>query len=637
MTSGTPTAIGGHPDEAAISAYLDGELPTAERGRLEAHLAECAACRRTLRSYRLLGAALRQGTVPVPPRLAHDLRARLRDKPARRRLRLLPAIGSLAAGLVFLFLIGSLASMSSGTAVANAYPVPNATDVPLTVVVEIAYTAGVDRQAAESAVIIDPPVPVEKQWHGDTLVVKPVQPLAPETHYTVRALDRAPSSPPLPVPALPVLNQPADATPTPGVVTTFRTAPAAVAAAPTQAAAAAQTAQAPAVALASPASGQAAARPAALPTAPSPTPTPMPTAQVVAAAETTPVREPVRGFGALYKGNSAVRAGLGRPLADEQAVQLAEAVFERGIVLWRGDERITYVLATDGRWTSPSALASTAPSTPTVEPLAETVDVLQATPKTGRLHESVRTALGRELEPERIFTGAVQAFTRGTMIWSDERIIYVLYTNGRWEQHHDEFTEDTPTPTPTATPGPPTIPTVKAPPATPPAAEPTPTPAAAAAADCAFVPVRGFGRLYAMHAELRRQLACPLEAERPIQAAEQTFEGGKMLWRGDKRVIYVLIDEGAWFAFEDTYEEGVELTAETPPSGLLAPIRGFGKLWREQTDVRRAVGWATAPERGFTGAVEAFGGGTLIWSDAKRIFALYADGRWEAFADDYVE
>jgi len=43
-----------HVDEGTLHAYLDGELPSAERTSLEAHLADCATCRATLTEERAL-------------------------------------------------------------------------------------------------------------------------------------------------------------------------------------------------------------------------------------------------------------------------------------------------------------------------------------------------------------------------------------------------------------------------------------------------------------------------------------------------------------------------------------------------------------------------------------------------------
>jgi hypothetical protein len=68
-----------HVDEGALHAYLDGELPPAERARLEAHVAECPACRTRLleeralveRAGQLLGLA-QPVERPAPP--LHQLR-----------------------------------------------------------------------------------------------------------------------------------------------------------------------------------------------------------------------------------------------------------------------------------------------------------------------------------------------------------------------------------------------------------------------------------------------------------------------------------------------------------------------------------------------------------------------------------
>ncbi len=63
-----------HVDEGTLHAYLDGELPPAERTALETHLADCATCRATLteeralreRASAVLGSA-RPAERPAPP------------------------------------------------------------------------------------------------------------------------------------------------------------------------------------------------------------------------------------------------------------------------------------------------------------------------------------------------------------------------------------------------------------------------------------------------------------------------------------------------------------------------------------------------------------------------------------------
>jgi hypothetical protein len=75
-----------HVDEGTLHAYLDGELPSAERTALEAHLADCSTCRANLteeralreRATAVLGSA-RPAVRPAPPL------EQLRREPKRSR------------------------------------------------------------------------------------------------------------------------------------------------------------------------------------------------------------------------------------------------------------------------------------------------------------------------------------------------------------------------------------------------------------------------------------------------------------------------------------------------------------------------------------------------------------------------
>lgn len=117
-----------------------------------------------------------------------------------------------------------------------------------------------------------------------------------------------------------------------------------------------------------------------------------------------------------------------------------------------------------------------------------------------------------------------------------------------------------------------------------------------------------------------RRCSCPRHAAIVTQAAEQPFENGRMIWlqgTDDEPsypdTIVVLYDhvvhEGTTNyyqaeVYEDTWtpDEPDRDSNLVPSSGLFQPIRGFGKLWRENTSVRERIGWATAPEQGFEGA-----------------------------------
>jgi anti-sigma factor RsiW len=95
------------PGDAALSGYLDGELPAEQRHWWDEHLAQCAACRDELGRLRSLSQSLRRGLPPREPSPAfrEDLRRLLRSEPvaparpkvAWRRW----TAPALAAGLVF--------------------------------------------------------------------------------------------------------------------------------------------------------------------------------------------------------------------------------------------------------------------------------------------------------------------------------------------------------------------------------------------------------------------------------------------------------------------------------------------------------------------------------------------------------
>ena len=117
--------------------------------------------------------------------------------------------------------------------------------------------------------------------------------------------------------------------------------------------------------------------------------------------------------------------------------------------------------------------------------------------------------------------------------------------------------------------------------------------------------------------------AFPTPTIKDIQAAYQPFQNGFMIWLGDRKRIWVAIcctstepKQGKWLTFDDTYADDVPESdpSITPPSGLYQPIRGFGLVWRTQADfsgnsMRDLLGWATAPERGYTAHVEYYPGG----------------------------
>jgi hypothetical protein len=95
-------------------------------------------------------------------------------------------------------------------------------------------------------------------------------------------------------------------------------------------------------------------------------------------------------------------------------------------------------------------------------------------------------------------------------------------------------------------------------------------------------------------------------------AAEQHFEGGTMVWVQERWNDWV--DEAGWIVvlYEDAGRKEWSLHRDAwfegqpdrdpnlkPPPGFVQPVRGFGWLWRENSDVRERLGWAVDQEAGF--------------------------------------
>ena len=105
---------------------------------------------------------------------------------------------------------------------------------------------------------------------------------------------------------------------------------------------------------------------------------------------------------------------------------------------------------------------------------------------------------------------------------------------------------------------------------------------------------------------------CPAGPPLETAAAYQQFEHGLMfwlekgLWWEPGEIIYVLYDSP-----DQTFEAYPEYALPdsdapmpdieyNPPEGLFVPESGFGLLWRENSWIRQRLGWALAPEAGFS-------------------------------------
>ncbi len=109
----------------------------------------------------------------------------------------------------------------------------------------------------------------------------------------------------------------------------------------------------------------------------------------------------------------------------------------------------------------------------------------------------------------------------------------------------------------------------------------------------------------------------PTETVGKIQVAEEVFEHGRMFWVSPTKQFWVMVTTGAghgtWSIFDDTFVDGEpEIDPSiVAPDGKYQPVRGFGKLWRENQTVRDELGWGTTQEFGYDSEYPYYPGGSV--------------------------
>ena len=164
--------------------------------------------------------------------------------------------------------------------------------------------------------------------------------------------------------------------------------------------------------------------------------------------------------------------------------------------------------------------------------------------------------------------------------------------------------------------------------------DPTPLPPTPSPTPCAQAVDE---RLTAAAAAVSSKLGCATGPALETPSAIQIFELGVMLWRLDGRRIDVLRQDGTWAGVDDTWEEGQDThdPGLVPPEGKVQPVRGFGKVWREQLGGPEAwIGWATGEETGGGAVIQPFAGGQLYRAVNGVTYALYTDGTWGSVGKD---
>ncbi len=102
---------------------------------------------------------------------------------------------------------------------------------------------------------------------------------------------------------------------------------------------------------------------------------------------------------------------------------------------------------------------------------------------------------------------------------------------------------------------------------------------------------------------------CPAFQALSSAGAVQQFESGFMIWIEEEEHIYVLFDDSGspgWNTYVDQWDPSDPDRDPTllPPDDLYQPVRGFGRVWREEPGVRDRLGWAVNEEQGYSTIIQ---------------------------------
>jgi cytoskeletal protein RodZ len=135
----------------------------------------------------------------------------------------------------------------------------------------------------------------------------------------------------------------------------------------------------------------------------------------------------------------------------------------------------------------------------------------------------------------------------------------------------------------------------------------------------------------AKNPKVQSSLGCVRGVSQTITGAQQLFEHGSMVRRDDTRQIYVLLDNGTWSVYRDTWDSSEKPGGYySPPPNLFEPQMGLGKVWREQLGGPKSkIGWANKPQTSPRLQIQNFERGfALITGESKGIIILFSDGKW---------
>jgi hypothetical protein len=130
-------------------------------------------------------------------------------------------------------------------------------------------------------------------------------------------------------------------------------------------------------------------------------------------------------------------------------------------------------------------------------------------------------------------------------------------------------------------------------------------------------------------------MGCPQEVYQDVLAATQNFENGLMVWTElspDNRRIFAYLSFGSYEFYRDTWTEADGDTPEgfSAPPGKYLPRRGFGKVWRDDPELRTRIGYAVEEfERAVTATVQRFDNGWMVWVKETDTVYIFGPQDWK--------
>jgi hypothetical protein len=175
-----------------------------------------------------------------------------------------------------------------------------------------------------------------------------------------------------------------------------------------------------------------------------PTPTTSPTVEPTAEPTPTATPEPSRtptscpAPDAKFAAAFSTWPQIGCPIAPAISSNLAVQHFENGLMFWRQDKKVIYVLLSSGSsqtWQQfPDTFVDGMPEEdPAIVPPAGKQQPRRGFGKVWREQlGGASAAIGWALEHEQGYTGNVQAFSAGTMLTSADGKVFILFADSRW-------------------------------------------------------------------------------------------------------------------------------------------------------------------------------------------------------------